>query len=510
MRLILLALVALGVGCTEANIKLSMDPDDPVYRHRLEATVCAPESVQVDVGHKILFVVDTSFSNSWTDPDDAGMPRRERAVRDAIAANIDEPNVAFGIITFSDEPRRQTFGFTRDLDVLNGAAANIGNAQGGTNYSDTLWTMIDFITTDVEQLAPAEAARTRYWVYWLSDGFPTVGVTEPDALLPGVDYLLASLRDRVAEIQVNTAYLVAPNISLPPEELASLGAAQDLLEDMSEQGNGSYLNIPAGETFNFEIDPTPIGYSFVLAEVIANNRNAAFGEEIPRIDSDGDGVPDSDERPAGLNPLDPDTDGDGISDGVELRLSDRLNPLVDEGLCKSTDDDDNDGLNNCEEKLLGSVFTLVDSDDDQLPDVLEVAAGTFPSFPEGPTDTDDDGIRDYDEVIKHLPVGLPNVPEHINRWGYQYETYEVVGEADRPCYSITVKNIGIFQTQETSLHEEGENEIELWLVFRPTDELRSVSLFRRAVTVPKFLLPAEHVPASQTTSLTDTDFLDVE
>jgi hypothetical protein len=43
-------------------------------------------------------------------------------------------------------------------------------------------------------------------------------------------------------------------------------------------------------------------------------------------DSDGDGLSDGDEIRLGTNPLNPDTDGDGIPDGIEIKLG--LNPLV--------------------------------------------------------------------------------------------------------------------------------------------------------------------------------------
>jgi hypothetical protein len=43
-------------------------------------------------------------------------------------------------------------------------------------------------------------------------------------------------------------------------------------------------------------------------------------------DTDGDGIPDGLEVKLGTNPLNPDTDGDGIPDGIEIKLG--LNPLV--------------------------------------------------------------------------------------------------------------------------------------------------------------------------------------
>jgi hypothetical protein len=51
-----------------------------------------------------------------------------------------------------------------------------------------------------------------------------------------------------------------------------------------------------------------------------------FHTDPLKADTDGDGIPDGLEIKLGTNPLNPDTDGDGIPDGIELKLG--LDPLV--------------------------------------------------------------------------------------------------------------------------------------------------------------------------------------
>ena len=51
-----------------------------------------------------------------------------------------------------------------------------------------------------------------------------------------------------------------------------------------------------------------------------------FHTDPLKADTDGDGLSDGDEIKLGTNPLNPDTDGDGIPDGIEVKLG--LNPLV--------------------------------------------------------------------------------------------------------------------------------------------------------------------------------------
>ena len=81
-------------------------------------------------------------------------------------------------------------------------------------------------------------------------------------------------------------------------------------------------------------------------------------------DPDGDNLPNWFEAIIGTNPLDDDTDGDGILDGDE--------------------DDDHDGLTNIQEFQRGTHPMLSDTDDDGIADGDEVRDGTDPLDPESP------------------------------------------------------------------------------------------------------------------------------
>lgn len=127
-------------------------------------------------------------------------------------------------------------------------------------------------------------------------------------------------------------------------------------------------------------------------------------------DTDGDGISDGDEIDPGIgtpvftDPTTNDTDDDGLTDDVEVAAG--LDPNVDGGAGESSPgandgpqgpagDPDNDGLTNQEELEVHGTNPLdSDSDDDDLNDGDEIAAGTNPLN----SDTDDDGLSDGDEV----------------------------------------------------------------------------------------------------------------
>ncbi len=102
------------------------------------------------------------------------------------------------------------------------------------------------------------------------------------------------------------------------------------------------------------------------------------------IDSDGDGLVNSEEIGMGTNPDVPDTDSDGVNDGDEVDLG--TDPL--------TADTDDDGVSDGDELLLGTDPLNLDTDGDQLYDGGERIYGTDPLN----ADTDGDGISDGNEV----------------------------------------------------------------------------------------------------------------
>src|SRR5208283_3871441 len=107
-------------------------------------------------------------------------------------------------------------------------------------------------------------------------------------------------------------------------------------------------------------------------------------------DPDHDGLTNAEEKELGTDPHNPDTDGDGISDGDEV-LKYHTNPLK--------KDTDGDGLSDYDEIFKYHTDpNKVDTDGDGLSDYDEILKYHTDPLK---VDTDGDGLSDYDEIFKY-------------------------------------------------------------------------------------------------------------
>ena len=146
--------------------------------------------------------------------------------------------------------------------------------------------------------------------------------------------------------------------------------------------------------------------------------SAAWGA----LDCDNDGLTNDEELTGGTDPLNPDTDGDGVLDGTEVADGTDANNPCDLVLASQTVtpsaawgalDCDNDGLTNDEELTAGTDPLNPDSDGDGVLDGTEVTDGTNPNDPceleiasqtvtpsaaWGSLDCDNDGLTNDEEL----------------------------------------------------------------------------------------------------------------
>jgi hypothetical protein len=144
------------------------------------------------------------------------------------------------------------------------------------------------------------------------------------------------------------------------------------------------------------------------------------------IDSDKDGLADSFERAIGTDPAKADTDGDGFGDGIEVHAG--TNPK--DATSKPYDRNANGLPDSYEIRYYnstmlqqsfvdgtGGVDPAADADHDGCDNLCEAAHGTDPQNP----DTDGDGILDGDEADKgtdplnaaSAPAALHGIPEPV-------------------------------------------------------------------------------------------------
>lgn len=146
----------------------------------------------------------------------------------------------------------------------------------------------------------------------------------------------------------------------------------DYLDDLSSEGGGrTDPNADAADDLYMTFG---VGLSYYILGV---------------TDFDKDGLSNSQEEAIGTDPNNPDTDGDGLTDGEEVETY-KTDPLK--------QDTDGDGLTDYDEVMKYKTSPIqADSDSDGLNDGAEIARKTDPNNP----DTDSDGLIDGDEVNKY-------------------------------------------------------------------------------------------------------------
>jgi hypothetical protein len=155
------------------------------------------------------------------------------------------------------------------------------------------------------------------------------------------------------------------------------------------------------------------------------------GDSVPDggEDSDGDGLTNADELTRGTNPGAVDTDGDGLSDSAEVltTLTDPLDPdSDDDGISDFDSDPDGDGLGHGDEIARGTNPYHPDTDGDGLPDGVEVlqtrtnpllADSNGNGTPDGMEDADGDGLKNLEELtLSTNPGGADTDGDGLSDW----------------------------------------------------------------------------------------------
>ncbi|HZJ54423.1 MAG TPA: calcium-binding protein [Myxococcaceae bacterium] len=281
--------------------------------------------------------------------------------------------------------------------------------------------------------------------------------TQCTLLPTSLDCSKCELNEVVGEIKNLEQQYGAGQVSVQPVYVFDTppGPDQAVIEQdtvISTSGGGTTPRTANDQTLDQVIGA--ISFASVQRELtikrfFAFNRNALARAGQQFVDSDGDGLSDDEEVAIGTDPLNPDTDGDGLQDGLERAAG--LDPFTDDvsGViqCNPFLDDDADLLNECEERVIGTDPCVADSDGDGLSDFVEVVSRTNPLVAEDLTDTDRDGASNADEVTGHTDP-LSNDGEFRADRGYVVQVSDADPTPDgRACYHVRATNVSLVETQ---------------------------------------------------------------
>ena len=485
-------LLTLAAACTSVEL----GHYEPSITTEIQGVFCTENPQELVFPVKILFIIDTSGSMAFTDPE----AQRAQAVGAVVNQYNSNPGVSFSLVRFSGSSVLLTSGFTKDPAELDDALIQIREADGVTNYRGAIGEATNLLTGDILGSDLGERVRSRYVIIFLSDGLPYPPDTNRyEDIYEDVQNLMQLESLDVGEMRFHTAFLNSPDT---PFDVAE--EARDLLQNMAVLGKGTFTNFANGEEINFlNIDYTAIQRVYTLVNVIVSNLNVRAGVSSLLVDSDRDGIPDDDEDLLGTSPILWDTDADGCGDLLEGRL--RFDPLSSDcGCSPPVTDEDRDGLNSCEELWLGTTRDIFDSDTDGIPDGIEFSLGLNPLGEDRLDDLDFDGVRNGDEVQRHTNPQADD-PEVQSRWAY---AYSVVGrpvmDEGRRCYDFRVSNVQFRPVSETPGQPGGTNLLRVYFAQVPWDDPDDYPVYR----VAEVAIPVNDIPGVIRISPDDFELFD--
>jgi hypothetical protein len=225
-------------------------------------------------------------------------------------------------------------------------------------------------------------------------------------------------------------------------------------------------------SFSMRIDNYCKEKSKTFGNFFIINPHLSFFASGLKIDTDGDGIHDKKEKEIAffynINEESKDSNGDKYSDIVVYRGGYTREAQAQFPPCPTDLDSDKDGLNDCEEKMIGTNFDKVDTDGDGIPDALEIFSGLNPTLPDAHIDTDKDGDLNLFEIASGTPIRESNEIGNIKDFKITYEK-ELNDNLNDHCQKILVKNIPLIETnfeQKIDLYflatNEGELELEIY------------------------------------------------
>jgi len=331
-------------------------------------------------------------------------------------------------------------------------AIGIGTQDAARNYFDALRAAETTVQDDILSSTPGVRSRTRYVVLWIADGPPVPDLRvswcmghghDPADLscttafttefCSGIqptpsDCEMALYQQKAADLRAYALEHGAEDLVFDTFALSGDKRTSDLLTNLAFASQGAFFQQTPPTLNLLKVDIAASSSVLLQRGFVVYNPNMILRGGVPVPDSDGDGLTDDDEARLGTDPTRADTDGDNVGDGIEVRLSApglSFDPLVAHtpDACINVDppdgDSDGDGLLDCEEAVLRTDASLVDTDRDGLPDQVEWNRGSDPLVDDLLTDSDGDGIPNGIEVREGLGALAGDAAYELD-YGYRY------------------------------------------------------------------------------------------
>ena len=485
------AVLVSTLGCTDAGVYALQGGGIPgPDRTAFYGTVCVPLAAGSAFPVKVVFAMEggaTTVSGAISSSTLAAIQQ---------VAQLQPSSTTYAFLVYHVTAQGFVGGFS-DAVTLQGALAQYPTFQetGPVDIASAIELADSYISGDMQTACRATVNRTRYVVILLEASvdtsclYPSIyaGISSVCLALPNPsDCAACQLQKETGQLTALQQKYSAGSVVVQPIYITDI-------PDGSPDPNIDLKNIinPAiaasGGTQPLEatsatigtrlaqIDLSSLQSNLALKRFFAFNRKALSRDGAQLVDSDGDGLSDDYEKMIGTDPLNPDTDGDGLGDGVEVKMG--LDPLTPNVItsCNPNLDTDQDKLNDCEERVLGTDSCVADTDGDGLPDFIEFMSQTNPLVPEALQDDDRDGTTNADEVMRHSDPESADQAYQANR-GYQYQITSAQPTADgRLCYTVRVDNVSLVRTlarpnKPLTPIPAGNNEIYLYLqAGRPDD-----------------------------------------
>jgi len=273
--------------------------------------------------------------------------------------------------------------------------------------------------------------------------------------------------------------------------------ASPLLQAMADAGGGTFRDINTSGSIDFlTFDYASLRAPYALSELFALNMSAMPTADGPMPDSDQDGLTDALEFAEGLDRLKPDSDGDGYGDLFERTYQshgfDPRDAAVPAWGCADPFDRDGDGLNACEEAFLSTSPVTPDTDGDLLPDGVELRFGLDPLVKDTQVDHDLDGCVSGLEVR----TGTHPMIYEANALLDQVRTTleEVEPRDGRTCYHYGLQDISLVPAL-TEGADKGRNEVHLYAAEAPSGLSGGGARFHVACAEARYLGDTFKAPA---------------